>query len=440
MVTNVKLRLITKRAREDKSVRFNNLMHQVNEFSLQECYYMLKKNKAPGIDGETVEEYGRDLQKRIAELLERMKQMSYRPKAVKRAYIPKADGKKRPLGIPAVEDKLVQMMFTRILGSIYEVDFMDFSYGFRSGRNCHQALKKLHDELTWKPVNYVIDADIKGFFDNVDHNWMKKFLEQRISDRKFLRYIIRFLKSGVMEECKYIETDSGTPQGGIVSPVLANVYLHYALDTWFEKEIKEKSKGYVFMIRYADDFVIGVEREEEARLILEVLRKRIKRFGLELAENKTRTVKFGKKWDKHSPDEKQRPGTFNFLGFTHYCSRNHKGNFKTGRRTEKKRYNKAVKKCREWIKQNRHCDMVIIWDRIKQMIVGHYRYYGVSENSRKIAQYKREIEILLFKWLNRRSHKKSFTWDWFYEYLKKFPLPAPRLYHSFYNSCPWSEQ
>jgi group II intron reverse transcriptase/maturase len=317
---------------------------------------------------------------------------------------------------------------------------MDFSYGFRSGRNCHQALKKLHDELTWKPVNYVIDADIKGFFDNVDHNWMKKFLEQRISDRKFLRYIIRFLKSGVMEECKYIETDSGTPQGGIVSPVLANVYLHYALDTWFEKEIKEKSKGYVFMIRYADDFVIGVEREEEARLILEVLRKRIKRFGLELAENKTRTVKFGKKWDKHSPDEKQRPGTFNFLGFTHYCSRNHKGNFKTGRRTEKKRYNKAVKKCREWIKQNRHCDMVIIWDRIKQMIVGHYRYYGVSENSRKIAQYKREIEILLFKWLNRRSHKKSFTWDWFYEYLKKFPLPAPRLYHSFYNSCPWSEQ
>ena len=440
MVTNVKLRLITKRAREDKSVRFNNLMHLVNEFSLSECYYMLKKNKAPGIDGETVKEYGKGFQNRIEELLERMKRMSYRPKAVRRAYIPKADGKKRPLGIPAAEDKLVQMMFTRILGSIYEVDFMDFSYGFRPGRNCHQALKKLHDELTWKPVNYVIDADIKGFFDNVDHNWMKKFLEQRISDQKFLRYIIRFLKSGVMEDCKYIETDSGTPQGGIASPVLANVYLHYVLDIWFEKEIKEKSKGYVFMIRYADDFVIGVEREEEAKQILEVLRKRMKRFGLELAENKTQTVKFGRKWDKHSADEGQRPGTFNFLGFTHYCSRNHKGNFKTGRRTEKKRYNKAVKKCREWIKQNRYCDMIIIWDRLKQMMAGHYRYYGVSENSRKIAQYKHEIEILLFKWLNRRSQKKSFTWDRFCEYRKRFPLPAPRIYHSFYNSCPWSEQ
>lgn len=440
MVTNVKLRLIMKRAREDRDVKFNNLMHLVNEISLSECYYMLKKNKAPGIDGETIKEYGKDFHKRIAELLEKMKRMSYRPKAVRRVYIPKADGKKRPLGIPAAEDKMVQMMFTRILESIYEADFMDFSYGFRRGRNCHQALKKIHDELTWKPVNYVIDADIKGFFDNVDHKWMKTFLEQRISDQKFLRYIARFLKSGVMENCKFYKTESGTPQGGVISPVLANIYLHYVLDNWFEKEIKRKSKGYVFMVRYADDFVIGVEREAEARQILEVLKKRMKRFGLELAENKTRTVRFGRNWDKQSPDEEQRPGTFDFLGFTHYCSRSRNGKFKTGRRTEKKRYNKAIKKCRDWIKRNRHADAKIIWYALKGMMIGHFRYYGVSENHRKIANYKRDVERLLFKWMNRRSQRKSFTWERFSEYRKKFPLPKPQIYHSFYNSYPWNEQ
>jgi group II intron reverse transcriptase/maturase len=432
MVT--KLRLITKRAKEDRKCKFNNLMHLLDAAGLKECFHRLKKNKAAGIDEVTAQDYSNDLAKNIEELIEKMKRMSYRPQAVRRVYIPKAKGKKRPLGIPVLEDKIVQMGFSRILEAIYEVDFMDYSYGFRRGRNCHQALARLDQEIMRKPVNYVIDADIKGFFDNVDHDWMKRFIEERVSDKKFVRYIQRFLKSGVMESGKYIKTVKGTPQGGVVSPILANIYLHYVLDLWFEKEVKVKSRGSAEMVRYADDFVICVQYRKEAEQILEAIRRRLRKFGLELSEEKTRILEFGRKTQQECRSRGNKPGTFNFLGFTHYCARTRNGRFKVGRKTEKKRYAGGLKKIAVWLKTNRSkLELKEIWNKVSSMLTGHFRYFGVSDNFKMLNRFHNEVERTLYKWLNRRSQRKSFNWDKFCIYLKGFPLPKPKIYHNLYN-------
>jgi len=432
MVT--KLKLITKRAKEDRQCKFNNLMHLLDLEGLKECFRMLKKNKAAGIDEVTAQEYGKELDKNLKGLIERMKRMSYRPQAVRRTYIPKADGKKRPLGIPVLEDKIVQMGFARILGAIYEVDFMDYSYGYRKGKSSHQALARLDHELMSKPVNYVIDADIKGFFDNVDHEWMKRFTEERVSDRKFIRYIQRFLKSGIMEAGKYTETEKGTPQGGVVSPVLANIYLHYVLDLWFEKEVKVKSRGSAEMVRYADDFVICVQYKTEAEQILEVIRRRLRKFGLELSEEKTRILEFGRKSQDESQSRGNKPGTFDFLGFTHYCTRTRNGRFKVARKTEKKRYARGIKKINTWLKKNRSkLELKDIWNRVSMMLSGHFRYFGVNDNYKMLNGFHNKVERALYKWLNRRSQRKSFTWGQFNMYLKRFPLPKPKIYHNLYN-------
>jgi len=432
MVT--KLKLITKRAKEDRKCKFNNLMHLLDLAGLKECFHMLKKNKAAGIDEVTAQDYGKNLEMNLKALIEKMKRMSYRPQAVRRTYIPKANGKMRPLGIPALEDKIVQMGFARILEAIYEVDFMDYSYGFRKGRNCHQALARLDHDLMRQPVNYVIDADIKGFFDNVDHDWMKRCIEERVSDRKFVRYIQRFLKSGIMEAGKYIKTVKGTPQGGIASPILANIYLHYVLDSWFEKEVKTKSRGSAEMVRYADDFVICVQHRKEAEQILEAVRRRLWKFGLELSEEKTRILEFGRKTQEECRARGNKPGTFNFLGFTHYCTRTRSGRFKVARRTEKKRYARGIKKITIWLKINRSkLELKEIWNRVSSMLAGHFRYFGVSDNYKMLNIFHNEVERILYKWLNRRSQRKSFEWDKFNIYLKRFPLPKPKIYHNLYN-------
>ena len=426
--------LITKRAKEDRKCKFNNLMHLLDASGLKECFFMLKKNKAAGIDEVTAQDYSKDLEKNLEMLTEKMKAMSYRPLPVRRAYIPKANGKKRPLGIPALEDKIVQMGFARILEAIYEVDFRDYSYGFRRGRNCHQALARLDNRIMRRPVNYVIDADIKGFFDNVNHDWMKRCIEERVSDRKFIRYIQRFLKSGVMEAGKYIKTVKGTPQGGVVSPILANIYLHYVLDLWFENEIKVKSRGSAEMVRYADDFVICVQYRKETEQILEAVGRRLRKFGLELSEEKTRIIEFGRKAQEDSRSRGNKPGTFNFLGFTHYCTRTRSGKFKVARKTEKKRYARGLKKIATWLKINRsQLELKEIWNRVSSMLSGHFRYFGVSDNFKTLNRFHNEVERTLYKWLNRRSQKKSFDWDKFCIYLKCFPLPKPKIYHSLYN-------
>lgn len=429
-----KLNLITRRAKEDRQCKFNNLMHLINSDSLLESFKMLKKGKAAGVDGATVEEYEKDLEGNIEALIDRLKAMSYRPKPVRRVYIPKDNGKSRPLGIPAVEDKLVQMSFSRILEAIFEPDFMNFSYGFRKGRNCHQALSRIDHSVMFKPVNYIIDADIKGFFDNVNHTMLRECLEIRISDRKFIRYIVRFLKSGIIEESSYLKTEKGTPQGGIISPILANIYLHFILDQWFVKSVKPRISGYVEMVRYADDFLICTENWEECELILKGIEKRLKKFGLELSEEKTRIVEFGRKAYDDRNNRGSKPGTFNFLGFTHFCSKSRKGKFKVGRKTEKKRFVRGLRKVKNWMKYQRNRkEIKEIWTMLSWMLIGHYRYYGVSDNSRQISHFHDEVRRIAYKWLNRRSQRRSFSWDSFQAYLKTHPLPKPRIYNNLYD-------
>jgi group II intron reverse transcriptase/maturase len=290
-------------------------------------------------------------------------------------------------------------------------------------------------------VNYVIDADIKGFFDNVNHEWMKRCIEERISDKKFVRYIVRFLKSGIVEEGKYIETEKGTPQGGIVSPVLANIYLHYILDLWFEKKLKRYCKGYVDLARYADDFLVSVQREEDTEMILKAIKQRFEKFGLELSEEKTQVVKFGRYWKESDNDTGSRTGTFNFLGFTHYCGYSRRGRFKVCRKTEKKRFCKGIKRVNNWMRSQRNRKQLKeLWQMMCWVLNGHYRYYGVNDNYKMIYQFYFAVKRIMYKWINRRSQKKSLNWDNFQKYLDRFPLPRPKIYNNLYKYAFYWEQ
>lgn len=429
-----KLRLISEIARKDKKCRFNNVIYLLNVDSLRTCFYLLKKGKATGIDETTLEDYEADLEKNLQDLVERMKKQAYKPKPVRRVYIPKANGKMRPLGVPSVEDKIVQMGITRILTAIWEEDFLDCSYGFRPKRNCHEALKKMDDIIYGgKWVEYIIDADIKGFFDNVDHNRMEELLRQRISDNSLIRLILRFLKGGAIEEGKLIETEKGTPQGGILSPVLANIYLHYVLDSWIETEVKSKAKGFVEMVRYADDFVICTEYLKEADAIMGSLKKRFVVYGLEMAEDKTRIIRFGRHARQRAEEKGERPDTFRFLGFTHYIDVSKQGKFKIGRKTDGKKLRNALKELNQWFREVRCTEAAEWWGLLCYKMIGHYRYYGVSGNYPSIHSFYYLTRRMAFKWLNRRSQKKSFDWNGFIGYLQKHPLPLPRICHDFYN-------
>ncbi|MDZ4676508.1 MAG: group II intron reverse transcriptase/maturase [Oligoflexia bacterium] len=429
-----KLNLISELVKRDEKCRVNNVAYLLGEESLKECFGMLKRGKAAGIDGVSVEEYGKNLDANVAALVARMKAQSYKPQPVRRSYIAKANGKERALGIPSVEDKIVQRGIVRILESIYEVDFLDFSYGFRPHRSCHQALKQLNQVIMMNPINHVIDADIKGFFDNVDHEWMMKFLSVRINDPALLRLIKRFLKNGYMEEGKLHATDEGTPQGGVISPILANIYLHYVLDLWMQKVVKRNCRGVVEMIRYADDFIICVQYKDDAIKIREALTARLKKFNLELSEEKTRVIEFGRFAKQNAHSKEQRPATFNFLGFTHFIDRTKKNTFKLGRKTDRKKFTAKITEMNLWLKNSRNLyQLEVIWKILKAKLRGHFQYYGVSGNYRSINDFNSTVKRLVFKWLNRRSQKKSFNLEGYSLYLKRHPLPTPAIHHNFYT-------
>ena len=429
-----KLNLISEIAAQDKKCQFNNLVHLLNEANLRECFYKLEKDKASGVDGVTFSEYEENLTDNLADLVKRMKELSYQPQPVLRVYIPKPNNKQRPLGIPALEDKIVQMGIARILEAIYENDFMDFSYGFRPGRSCHQALDFLDKMIMRNPVNHVIDADIKGFFDNVDHSWMVSCLEQRINDKVLIRYIVRFLKSGIMEEGKLFSSDQGTPQGGIISPVLANIYLHYVLDLWLEECVKPRSRGWVGIVRYADDFIICAQYKKEANQILESLHKRMSKFGLSLSSEKTRIIEYGPYAKDNAKRRGNRPASFSFLGITHFCDKTRKGKFKVGRRTENKKLRAKLVEINQWLKSIRNkVPLREWWPILGAKLAGHFQYYGVSGNFEGIKQYRYQVIRLVYKWINRRSQKKSFNWKTFNEYMKRFPLPKAKIHHNLYT-------
>jgi group II intron reverse transcriptase/maturase len=428
-----KLNLITEHTIRDKDFKFTSLAHLLNEISLKKCFHMLKKNKAPGQDKITYEEYGKYLNTNIQKLVKRMKTGKYYPQPVRRVYISEGKGKVRPLGIPALEDKIVQMGMTRILNAIFEPNFLDCSYGFRTGRNCHQALKRLDNTIMTKPVNHIIDADIRSFFDNVDHDWMMRMLEEKIADKNLLKIVKRFLKAGVMEAGKLYQTEEGTPQGGILSPTLSNIYLHYILDLWVEKIIKRDRQGYVELLRYCDDFVILVQYKKEAEEILDKLYKRLNKFGLDLSKEKTRLIEFGRYAKINAEEKDKKPDTFDFLGFTHFYDKTRKGNFKVGRKTGRKKFNTSLKKMNGWLKSVRNAVKTKEWWKIvSAKLRGHFEYYGISGNYASIRDFYLLTLRLIFKWINRRSQKKSMNWRQFINYLKYYPLPLPKIRHNIY--------
>lgn len=431
---STKLASLTLRAKGNPKERFISLAHLLNEDFLLECLGELKRDKSPGIDRVMVEEYEVNKETNIKDLVRRLKAEQYKPKPVRRVYIPKSDGKLRPLGIPTVEDKIVPMGIKKILKAIFEVDFCDVSYGFRPNRNCHDALDVLDKTVMTKPINTVVDVNIEKFFDNVNHKWLMKCLKQRVKDTSLLKLVGRFLKAGVMEEGKFIETDKGTPQGGIWSPLLANIYLHYVLDLWFEKKVKKELKGVSQLIRYADDFVVCFQLRNEAEAFTTMLRERLAKFGLKIADSKSSIIEFGRSVWQEAQKAGKKVATFDFLGFTHYCDKTRKGRFKLGCKTARSKFIQKIKAMNLWLKGicNRE-ELESWWKVLKQKLIGHYNYYGISGNMRGLRKFYNATFWLVYKWINRRSQKRSYNFERFRRFLKYNPLAraediSPDLY------------
>lgn len=436
-ITQTKLALISERARKEPKFQFTSLAHLLDEGFLKECYFSLGRERASGIDGVSWKEYGERLDENLKNLVTRMKAKRYKPLPARRVYIPKNEHEKRPLGLPALEDKIVQKGISRILETIYEADFLECSYGFRPNRNCHQALNAVDKTIMTRPINYIIEADIKGFFDNVSHNWMMEFLAVRIKDPSFLLLIRRFLKAGYCEADKIVETEQGTPQGGNLSPMLANIFLHYVLDLWFEKKLRPQIKGQAYLVRYADDFVCMVQYVNDAQYIERAMRERFAKFDLELHSEKTRTISFGRYERENADRQGRKANTFNFLGFTHYCDKSRKGKFMVGRKTSGKKFRMKCKEMNNWLMKIRNYRKAKEWWPVLQAkLRGHYQYYGISGNMRSLRCYYIRTIRMVYKWLNRRSQRKSFSWKSFLKYLERYPLPMPKIVHNLYTLSP----
>ena len=416
------LERISQLVREHPDRKLQTIMHLVNAEALRGVHNRQDKNKAYGVDGVTKAEYEANIEENLKDLMARMKQFSYRPQPVRRTYIPK-DGsdKMRPLGVPAYEDKLVQGAMADILTAIYEPRFYKCSYGFRENRGCHQALTALDGKL-WNWTSWVVDADIKGFFDNVDHEWLMKFLEHDIEDKNFLRYVKRFLKAGIMEEGKYYDADKGVPQGGLISPVLANVYLHYVIDMWFAKVAAARSAGRAEMVRYADDVVFCFENEGDARGFYEALKERLKKFNLELSEEKSKIIKFG----RNAGDD---AGKFDFLGFTHITAKSRKGAFCVKRITSQKKLKAKRKIAKKWLWDNMHMPIKVLVEKLNRKLQGHYNYYGVIGNYAALNGFRVYVLDRLKATLNRRGASKDMTEEKFWRLLKAYPVVRPKIVH-----------
>jgi RNA-directed DNA polymerase len=423
---------IRQAACRDKKMQFTALWHQVyDREQLRKAYLGLKREAAAGIDGETWRHYGKEREKNLQDLSERLKQGAYRAKAVRRAYIPKPDGKQRPLGVTVLEDKIVQRALVEVMNGIYETDFLGFSYGFRPGRSPHDALNALMAGIMTRKVGWVLDADIRGYFDSIDHEWLVKLVEHRIGDKRVIRHIRKWMQAGVMEEGKKYLPEEGVPQGGSISPLLANIYLHYVLDLWADQWRKKQARGDMIIVRFADDFIVGFQHREEALRFLEALRERFHRFGLELNTKKTRLLEFGRfaseNWAKRGQGK---PETFDFLGFTHSCGRTRNGKFVVNRRSIGKRIRGKLRALKVELRQRLHAPIPEVGRWLRVVLLGHYRYYGVPGNSSKMEAFLYHVSLLWYKTLQRRSQRHRLNWERMSRFISRW-LPRPRIYHPY---------
>jgi RNA-directed DNA polymerase len=418
---------IAQKARRRKGYRFRDLYRMLNEEMLREAWKAINKRASAGVDRVTAEEYGRGLEKHISEVVDSLKGKRYRAKLVRRVNIPKGDGKTRPLGIPVVSDKLVQMAVSWILMAIYEQDFMGCSYGYRPRVGAKDAVRDLTKELQFGRYNYVVEADIRGYFDSIDHEWLLKMLEQRIDDRAFIGLIRKWLEAGILEtDGKVVHPVTGTPQGGVVSPVLANIYLHYVLDLWFEKVVKPRFEGMAYQCRYADDFVCAFQYKREAEGFYRVLKARLRKFGLELSEEKTNIIPFG----RYRKEEK---AWFEFLGFEFRWGISRNGKDIVKRRTSREKLRKSLKSFNIWCQRVRGLRLRRIIELLNVKLRGYNNYYGVIGNYESLDEFFYQVRRILFKWLNRRSQKRSYNWEKFDRMLKIYRLEPPRIVERWTN-------
>jgi len=415
------LRAIAKKAVQNKTHRFGGLYRLLNQANLRECFFQLRKAAAPGVDGVSFEDYEKNLEENLRSLVQRLMNKSYRAQLVRRKYIPKGHGKLRPLGIPTLEDKLVQCAVAQILSAIFEADFLPCSYGYRPGRSPQQAVDGLTDTLFRGRYEFVYEADIKGFFDHLQHDWLVRMLEQRIDDGALIRLVRKWLRTGILEEDGRVEhPETGTPQGGIVSPMLANVYLHYALDLWFERKVRKANRGQSRLFRFADDFVCCFDHRHEAEAFGSAVTERLAKFGLELALDKTKILRFGRGGGGQN-------GRFDFLGFEYRWEKSRRGFAIVKRRTSRKKLRGAVERFTEWIREHRHTKLRQLMKTVAQKHQGHWNYYGIIGNSQSLSDYRTLTLRALHYWLNRRSQRRSYTWRTFNRLLKCFGVPLPRI-------------
>jgi group II intron reverse transcriptase/maturase len=421
---------IGEKARKEPKLVFTSLYHHIYDVdNLRACYDALDANKATGVDGVTKEEYGKNLEENLRDLSARLRRMGYRPGPKRRSYVPKPGSEKgRPLGISNLEDKIVELATKRVLEPIYEAVFEDSSYGYRPGRNQHQCLDALGRTIQQRKVNHVVEADVKSFFDEVNHDWMVKFLRHRIGDERVIRLIIRMLKSGIMEDGLVQATEQGTPQGSILSPLLSNIYLHYVLDLWFRVRVNRQTRGESHYFRFADDFLACFQYKSDAVAFQRRLEDRLEKFGLQLAKEKTHCIEFGRFAREDAHKRGKKPKEFTFLGFTHYCGKSKKGYFKVKRRTSRKKLGQSLRKFTIWANKVRHVlkkgEML---RQARSRVTGYLSYYAITDNLERCSFYVYRATRILFKWLNRKSQRKAYTWVSFNQALIWVGWPKPRV-------------
>ncbi len=428
-----RLQRVAELAREMPQTALTTLAHHIDFDLLLEAYRRTRKDGAPGVDGQTAREYADSLDENLRDLLDRAKSVTYRAPPVRRVHIPKGDGRKtRPIGIPTFEDKVLQRAVAMVLEAVYEQDFRDCSYGFRPRRSAHQALGILWKRLMGVGGGWVLELDIEDFFGSLDHQRLREILRQRVRDGVLLRLIGKWLRAGVLEDGSLTRSEAGTPQGGVISPLLANVYLHEVLDVWFEDVVRPRMRGAAYLVRFADDAVLVFACEDDARRVAEVLPKRLAKYGLKLHPEKTRLVAFGR---PRSRSREDRPGTFDFLGFTHYWGWSRRRRPVVRRKTARDRFTRSVRSISRWCRANRHRSLREQQRVLGQKLRGHYAYYGLTGNAPDLSRYLHAVRRIWHKWLARRSNSARMPWERFVRLTERYPLPPPRVVHSIYSTA-----